>query len=80
VFEGVEGGRCTDCEGIEFQMTGADVRKKRMEWGQESAGQRSEENGLIDDNECASEILRRVCAKGFICNGGKFETYSAVNR
>jgi len=23
-----------------------------MEWGKESAGQRSEENGLIDDNEC----------------------------
>jgi len=27
-----------------------------------------------------SEILRRVCTEGFICNGGKFETYSAVNR
>jgi len=27
-----------------------------------------------------SEILRRVCAESLICNGGKFETYSAVNR
>jgi len=30
-----------------------------------------------------SEILRRVCTEGFICDGGKyrkFETYSAVNR
>jgi len=27
-----------------------------------------------------SEILRRVCIEGFICNGGKFETYSAVDR
>jgi len=27
-----------------------------------------------------SEILRRVCIEGFICNGDKFETYSAVNR
>jgi len=26
-----------------------------------------------------SEILRRVCTEGFICNGGKFETYAAVN-
>jgi len=26
-----------------------------------------------------SEILRRVCTEGFICNGDKFETYSAVN-
>jgi len=25
-----------------------------------------------------SEILRRVCKEGFICNGGKFETYCAV--
>jgi len=28
-----------------------------MEWGQESAGQRSEENGLIDDNECAKRDI-----------------------
>jgi len=27
-----------------------------------------------------SEILRRVCTEGFICDGGKFEKYSAVNR
>ena len=27
-----------------------------------------------------SEILRRVRTEGFICYGGKFETYSAVNR
>jgi len=27
-----------------------------------------------------SEILRRVCTEGFISDGGKFETCSAVNR
>jgi len=27
-----------------------------------------------------SETLRRDCTEGSICNGGKFETYSAVNR
>jgi len=28
-----------------------------MEWGQESAGQTSEENGLIDDNEYAKRDI-----------------------
>jgi len=28
-----------------------------MEWGQESAGLRSEENGLIDDGECAKRDI-----------------------
>jgi len=45
--------------GIELQLTGAAERKERepklcwMEWGQESGGQRSKANGLIDDNKCA---------------------------
>jgi len=52
-----------------------------MEWGEESAGQRSEENGLIDDSECAKrEIESLYRGLWAICNGGKFETYSAVNR
>ena len=40
-------------------------RVKRMNW-------------LIKTN-VRSEILRRVCTGGLICNGGKSETYSAVN-
>jgi len=28
-----------------------------MEWGQESAGLRSEENGLIDDSRCAKRDI-----------------------
>jgi len=72
--------------GIEFQMTGAAEWKERgpklvqdVPAGWQSAGQRSEENGLVDDSECI-DILKRVCKKGFICYGGKFETYAAVNR
>jgi len=34
-----------------------------MEWGQESAGQRSEENGLIDDNECVKQDIEESIAK-----------------
>jgi len=44
--------------GIEFKMTGAAERKEQEpklvldDKGQESAGQRSEGNELVDDNEC----------------------------
>jgi len=30
LFEGVGGERCTDCEGIEFQMTGAAEQKLKL--------------------------------------------------
>jgi len=49
--------------GIEFQMTGAAEQKEREPKlvldgeGQESAGLRSEENGLIDNSECAKRDI-----------------------
>jgi len=35
---------------------------------------------MIANRNVGSVILRIVCTEGFICNCGKFETYSAVNR
>jgi len=73
--------------GIEFQMKGAAERKEREpKLVLDGVGSRkcwSEEK--IERTDCMianvrSEILRRVCTEGFICDGGKFETYSAVNR
>jgi len=35
-----------------------------MEWGQESAGQRSEENGLIGDNEFEKRDIEESLYRG----------------
>jgi len=35
-----------------------------MEWGQEIAGLRSEENGLIDDSECAKRDVEESSYRG----------------
>jgi len=35
-----------------------------MEWGKESTGLRSEENGLIDDSECVKRDIEESLYRG----------------
>jgi hypothetical protein len=35
-----------------------------MEWGQETAGKRSRENELVDDNECAKRDIEESLYRG----------------
>jgi len=36
-----------------------------MEWGQEIDGLRSEENGLVDDSECAKRDIEESLYRGW---------------
>jgi len=63
---------------IEFQMTGAVERKERetklvVDKKVLVRGAKRMDRLMITNVQ--SEILRRVCTEGFICNGGKFDDY-----
>jgi len=49
-----------------------------LEWGQKSDGQRSEDNRLIDDNECAKQDIEEFVQRALFVMVASF-LYSALN-